>query len=92
MDDPKEYPDIIGGISYQRLALSDDKNPQDNLAAASQLIRAWPMVMFSTHDYQANFAVATSVTPHILSMYSFDISTNELDAIADPEGSPLSVR
>lgn len=92
MDDPKEYPDIIGGTSYQRLALSDDKNPQDNLAAASQLIRAWPLVMFSTHDYPANGAVATSVTPHILSMYIFDITTNEFYTIAKPEGSPISVR
>ena len=85
------------GLQILRLALTEDKSPEENLKAASQLVRSIPFQMLICKD-RADGSVGAWAPPlnsrelGVLNIYAFNPTGEEFAELASPDGSPLSLR
>jgi len=81
---------IYGGL---RLALTEEKTPEENLLAATQLVRSWPLRMQIRDDVNTGAkAWIDTVDPPILNINSIVPLSQEFEAITTLDGAPLAIR
>lgn len=79
------------GQNYKILALGANKSSEENLLAATQLIRSWPLHM-QIKDTGYGYAWKTDVTPPVLNFSVIWPTYQEYKSITTLEGSPLVIR
>jgi hypothetical protein len=88
--------DAPGSRRLIRLALIDSKTPEDNLLAATQLVRVWPLRMQGLKDDPLRSIYAwveyDDGTPSIMNMDAYVPTQAEMDAITTLDGTPLAIR
>ena len=79
------------GNSGKFLALSDQKTPQENLLAATQLLRIWTIQM-QTRDNNAGRAWIDKWNPPGIKFWPLSVSAIVLEGATTLEGTPLAIR